>query len=75
MGFLMTKAQTHLSSSTLDPPASPGCICVCAKATLNLPRTVLTSKNLTAPVSTVFHGHLIFTQMSFPAALRLIQSP
>jgi hypothetical protein len=37
--------------------------------------TVLTRETLTAPVSAVFHGHFIFSQMPSPAALRMIQSP
>jgi hypothetical protein len=55
MGFLMTKAQTHLSSLTLDPPASHGCVCVCQKTPPNPHRKVLTTEKRTAPVSNVSH--------------------
>jgi hypothetical protein len=44
MGFLMTKAQTQLSSLTLDPPASHGCVCVCRKT--NPHRKVLSRKKI-----------------------------
>jgi hypothetical protein len=69
----MTKAQTHLSSLTLDPPASHGCVCVCRKT--NPHRKVLTRDKLTPPLSTVFHCHSIFCQMPSPATLSMIQSP